>query len=166
MDGILGRVVATVLGLLALVGIAYASYNGFQNHKASVVATNITQIITNARGGFSQGNNGYTNFTTANVPAMITGGMFPTDMVRGTALVDTWGNAMTLSAANNGSQGVITFGGGNAQTAKQCVSAALSLKDYVTLVVGTTTFTQTTLPDQATAGAACSATATFTLTFQ
>ncbi|MGX6566067.1 type 4 pilus major pilin [Cupriavidus necator] len=166
MDGILGRIVAIVLGLLALVGIAYAGYNGFQSHKAGVVATNIAQVITNARAGFSQGNNGYTNFTTANVPAMITGGMFPTDMVRGTTLLDPWGNAMTLSAANSGSQGVIRFGGGGAQTAKQCVSAATGLKDYVSLVIGTTTFTQTNLPDQATAGAACSATATFTLTFQ
>ncbi|MBP0633140.1 MULTISPECIES: prepilin type IV pili [unclassified Cupriavidus] len=166
MDGILGRIVAIVLGLLALVGIAYAGYNGFQNHKAGVVATNITQLITNARAGFSQGNNGYTNFTTSNIASMITGGMFPSDMVRGTALVDPWGNAVTLASANNGSQGVITFGGGNGQTAKQCVSAALGLKDYVTLAVGSTTFNQTNLPDQATAGAACSATATFTLTFQ
>ncbi|WP_373380347.1 prepilin type IV pili [Cupriavidus nantongensis] len=166
MDGILGRVVAIVLGLLALVGIAYAGYNGFQNHKASVVATNIEQLITNARAGFSQGNNGYTNFTTANIAAMINGGMFPTDMVRGNALVDPWGNAVTLASANNGSRGVITFGGGNAQTAKQCVSATLGMKDYVTLTVGTTTFDQTNLPDQVTASAACSATASFALTFQ
>ncbi|WP_455289548.1 type 4 pilus major pilin [Cupriavidus necator] len=166
MDGILGRIVAIVLGLLALAGIAYAGYNGFQNHKASVVASNISQLITNARAGFSQGNNGYTNFTTANVASMITGGMFPSDMVRGTTLIDSWGNAVTLASANSGSQGVITFGGGNAQTAKQCVSTALGLKDYVTLAVGSTTFNQTNLPDQATAGAACSATATFTLTFQ
>ncbi|MGX6566068.1 type 4 pilus major pilin [Cupriavidus necator] len=166
MDGILGRIVAIVLGLLALVGIAYAGYNGFQSHKAGVVATNITQLITNARAGFSQGNNGYTNFTTANIAAMIAGGMFPTDMVRGTTLVDPWGNAVTLSSANNGSQGVITFGGGNGQTAKQCVSTAVGLKDYVTLTVGSTTFNQTNLPDQATAGAACSATAAFALTFQ
>lgn len=166
MDGILGRIVAIVLGLLALAGIAYAGYNGFQNHKASVVATNISQLITNARAGFSQGSNGYTNFTTANIPAMITGGMFPSDMVRGTTLLDPWGNAVTLSAASAGSQGVIRFGGGNAQTAKQCVSTAMGLKDYVSLAVGTTTFTQANLPDQATAGSACSATATFTLTFQ
>ncbi|MBF6989382.1 prepilin type IV pili [Cupriavidus sp. IK-TO18] len=166
MDGILGRIVAIVLGLLALAGIAYAGYNGFQSHKASVVATNISQLITNARAGFSQGNNGYTNFTTANVASMITSGMFPSDMVRGTTLIDSWGNAVTLASANSGSQGVITFGGGNAQTAKQCVSTALGLKDYVTLAVGSTTFNQTNLPDQATAGAACSATATFTLTFQ
>ncbi len=39
------------------------------------------------------------------------------------------GHAMTLSSANSGSQGVIQFGGGGARTAKQCVSAALGLKD-------------------------------------
>ncbi|MBY4898656.1 type 4 pilus major pilin [Cupriavidus sp. AU9028] len=166
MDGILGRVVAIVLGLIALSGIGYAAYNGFQTDKASTVSTNITQLITNARGGFSQGNNGYTNFTTANIPAMITGGMFPTSMVRGNTLVDNWGNTVTLSSASNGSQGVITFGGGNAQTAKQCVAVATGLRDFVSLTVGTTSFTQTSLPDQATAGSACSATATFTLTFQ
>lgn len=166
MDGILGRVVAIVLGLIALSGVGYAAYNGFQTHKGGTVSTNITQIITNARAGFSQGNNGYTNFTTANIPAMITGGMFPTDMVRGNTLVDNWGNAVTLSSASNGSQGVISFGGGNAQTAKQCVSVATGLKDFLTLTVGTTTFSQTNLPDQATAGSACSATASFTLTFQ
>lgn len=166
MDGILGRIIATVLGLLALVGVAYASYNGFQNHKASVMVNNLAQLMTNARAGFSQGNNGYVNFTTANVPNMINSGMFPTDMVRGTAIYDAWGNAITLSSANNGAQGVISFGGGGAETTKQCVTVATGNKDFVTMTVGSTTFTQAALPDQSTAGAACSATATFSVTFQ
>ena len=77
MDRLLGNIIAIVLTLLALVGLAYAGYNGFQNHKAGVVVNDVAQMITNARAGFSQSNNGYANFTTANVPAMINGGMFP-----------------------------------------------------------------------------------------
>ncbi|WP_316157484.1 hypothetical protein [Cupriavidus sp. BIC8F] len=55
------------------------------------MATNIAQLITIARAGFSQDDDGYTNFTTVNVPSMITGGMFPTEMVRSTTLLDSWG---------------------------------------------------------------------------
>lgn len=166
MDGILGRMVAMVLGLLALAGLSYAGYNAFQTHKSSTMVTNVAQMITNARAGFSQGNNGYANFTSANIPSMANGSMFPTEMVRGNTLIDIWGNTITLSSANGGAQGVIAFGGGGAETSKQCVNVATGLKDYVSLTVGATTFNQSNLPDQSTAGAACSATSTFSLTFQ
>jgi hypothetical protein len=166
MDRLLGNIIAIVLTLLALVGLAYAGYNGFQNHKANVVVNDVTQLIANARAGFSSSNNGYLNFTTGNVPSLITGGIFPSAMVRGTTVVDAWGNPVTLSSTNNASQGVIGFGGGGAETAAQCVKVTTGMKDYVSLDVNGTVFTQANLPDSATAGAACSATATFAVTFQ
>lgn len=70
---------------------SYAGYNRCESHKGRVVATKIAQLITVARAGFSQGNDGSTNFTTANVPSMVAGGMFPTDTVRSTTLLDPCG---------------------------------------------------------------------------
>ena len=166
MEGILGRIVAVVLGLLALAGVGVVATNAFSGNKASNVTSDITQVITNARAQFTQGGNGYTNFTTANNSALITAGIFPPDMTRGATIVDPWGNTVTIASASAASQGVISFGGGNSETAKQCVAVATSLKDFVTLSVNGTTFTPTTLPDPVSAAAACSATATFVLTFQ
>jgi len=166
MEGILGRIVAVVLGLLALAGVGYMASKGFAADKGSKVSTDITQVITNARTQFSQNSNGYTNFTTANEAAMITAGVFPDSMVRNGAVLDGWGNPVTLGSSNNATIGSITFGGGGSETASQCAAVATSFKDYVTLVVGGTTFTPTNQPDAASAGTACGASLTMTVSFQ
>jgi hypothetical protein len=169
MEGILGRVIAVVLGLLALGGVSYASYSGFSSARASQIVTDIAQAETTARAGYSQGSSGYTNFTTANETALITAGKptdFPTDMLRSGVIKDAWGNAVTAAPADSDTQGVITVGGGGSESADQCATVAVGLKDYVSLTVGTTTFTPTTQPDRSTAMTACSDTATIAVTFQ
>jgi hypothetical protein len=166
MDRIIGAIVAVVLGLLALAGVALMGSTGFSGDKSSKVASDITQTVTNARGQFVQSSNGYTNFTTANIGSMITAGIFPTTMVRNNAVVDQWGNNVTLANSNNATVGSITFGGGGSETAKQCAAVVNALKDYVSLTVGGTTFTPTNQPDAVTAGAACNNSLSITLAFQ
>lgn len=169
MEGILGRIVAIVLGLIALAGVGVAAYNGFQNSKASDVTTAVAALITNARAQFSQSSNLYANFTTANVAKLITAGIIPQNLTNGsTTAIDPWGNSLAFAGvgAPANSQGQITFGGGGSETTQECVSVTQNLKDYISLKVGTTTFTPASQPDPTTAATACSATAAFVLTFQ
>jgi hypothetical protein len=166
MDRILGAAVAIILGLLALAGLTGAVSGAFGGNKATTVTQDVTQLMTNARAQFSQGGSGYANFTTANSAALITAGIPPSGMVRGAAIFDAWGNPVTLAPAGGSAQGVVSFGGGNAETAKQCVTVVTSLKDYVSLTVNGTTFTPAALPDPVAAAAACTDTASFVLTFQ
>lgn len=166
MEGILGRIVAIVLGLLALAAVGYAAFNGFSNSKASDVATGVTTVVENSRAQFTQSATGYTNFLTTKVASLNTAGILPSTWWNGTNAVDPWGNTVTFAPGALNSQGVITFGGGGSETAAQCVNVAQNLKDYISLKVGTTTWTQAAPPDPVAAAAACSATAAFALTFQ
>ncbi|MCW3587383.1 prepilin type IV pili [Burkholderia cenocepacia] len=165
MERIIGAIVAIILGLLAMAGVGLMASDGFGSDKASKVTTDITQTMSNARGQFMQNTN-YTNFTTANIPAMITSGIFPAPMVRGNALVDRWGNAVVLNNTNNGTVGTIQFGGGGSETAKQCASVVTSIKDYVSLTVGGVMFTPQNQPDAVSAGAACGTSLQITVAFQ
>jgi hypothetical protein len=168
MESIVARVTATLLGLLALVGVSAGAYNGFQNSRAARVHEGITQIITNARAAFSMGSNGYTNMTTANQATLISAGLFPADWVNGANVRDPWGNAIALASANSGSQGVLTVGGGGSMNTATCTKAVQALRDYVTLKVGTTDFTPTTPPDATSGATACgtSGTVSIVITFQ
>ncbi|CAH0444169.1 hypothetical protein LMG10661_00693 [Ralstonia syzygii subsp. syzygii] len=161
----MGAVVISLL-LVALAGVAL--FGGFNTGKASNMVTAITLIESNARAGFAQGNQGYTNFTTANVGTLSSGGggMFPPNMIKNGVLTDDWGNAMQIASANNGSQGVITLGGGGSQDVDQCTTFVTNHKDYVSLVVGGRTFTQINQPDAFTAKGACQGNPTIVVTFQ
>lgn len=167
MDGILGRVVAIVLGLLALAGVGLAGYKAFAANKSSTISTDITQIVTNARSQFSQNSNGYANFTTNNANALVTAGVIPSDMVRAAGVTDAWGNAVQLGNAAGSTEGTITFGGGGSESVEQCASVVTSLKDYVSLQVGGgAAFTQAVQPDAVSAARACTAGLAIVLTFQ
>lgn len=166
MEGILGRAMAVVLGLIALAAVALAATGAFSSSKASTVVSDITMVVGNARGLFTQNSNGYTNFTTSNESSLASAGVFPTDMVRSSTVYDAWGNTVTLSSADSDTEGVIEFGGGGSETVKQCVVVVTGLKDYVSLEVGGTTFTSTNQPDATTAESACEADLSITLTFQ
>ncbi|WP_321943706.1 type 4 pilus major pilin [Paraburkholderia tropica] len=166
MDRIFGVGLAVVLGLLALAAVALAGSGAFSTNKAGTVVSDITQVVTNSRGLFAQDSNGYEDFTTSNESTLVSAGLFPTDMVRSSTVYDPWGNAVTLSSAESDSEGVIGFGGGGSETVKQCVTVVMSLKDYVSLAVGSTTFSSSNLPGTATAEAACESDLSMTLTFQ
>lgn len=166
MESVVARGIATLVTLLALAFIGTQVAKLFSSNKSSNITTDMVSIVNNARAQFSQGSNGYTNFVNGNVTQLTTAGIFPSDMVRAGGLFDGWGNAVTIGSASGATQGVITVGGGNSETPDQCSSVVTSLRDYVSLNVGGTTFTQTNLPDPVSAGAACSAAPTISLTFQ
>ena len=166
MDRTVGVILAVVLGLLALGAVVLSGHHAFASNTASTVVTDISQLEINARSQFGQGTNLYTNFTTANEGAMITGGVFPTDMVRGGAVVDSWGNAVALAPAANNTEGTISFGGGGSETADECSAVVTGLKDYVALQVGGTTFSQANQPDAVSASNACAGGLAIALTFQ
>lgn len=157
---------AVILGLLLLALGGAALLGGFNTGKGSNLVSEITLIQSEARKGFAQSNQGYTNFTTANAATLANGGSFPRSMVKNGVLTDDWGNAMQLSSTNNGTQGVITFGGGGSQDVDQCKTFVTNHKDFVTLVVGGTTFTQANQPDAVTATNACQGSPTIAVTFQ
>ena len=165
MERILGAVAAVVLALIAMAGVALAIHHAFTGSTSQNVVSDMTQVVENARQGF-EGPTGYTNFTTANEPAMITSSMFPSDMVQNGNVVDAWGNPVTLAPANNNTEGVVTFGGGGSEDAGECATVVVGLKDYISLSVGGTTFTPSTPPDKVSAGNACSAGLQIAMTFQ
>lgn len=154
---VLGAVLAALAGILGITALMGVFGDNF--------GSTVNVIAQNARSGFVASNQGYTNFTSANVSKMLN--IFPKSVLRnGTTPTDPWGNAMTFASANNATQGVITSGGGVTETVDGCASAAQHMSGYDTLVVGTTTFTPTNAPDASTAGSACaSGTATLVYTF-
>lgn len=166
MESLLARIMAFVLGLIALAGVGLAAKSAFDTSKASDVTNGVATLVTNARSQFIQSNIGYTNFKTANAASLITAGLFPASWVVGAVVTDPWGNAVAMAPDTNVTRGVLTIGGGGSQKKEQCVKVATSLRDYVTLKIGASTFDQTTPPDANTAGAVCTDTATLIVTFQ
>ena len=168
MEGILGRIIATLLGLLALGAVVYIGEQALAGNKVTQTVSDLAQVATNARNGFSTNPNMYANFTNANSAALISAGMFPTDMVAGgTTIVDAWGNNVTFvpTGANN-SEFQLTFGGGT-MTADQCAKVVTGLQGYVSLSVnGGTAFTTANPPDLSTAGTACQGGSQIQVTYQ
>lgn len=166
MESVVARGIATLLTLLALAFAGTVVYKLFSSNKATNITTDMSLLINNSRAQFSQGSTGYTNFANANLTNLNTAGILPADMVRAAGLTDAWGNAVTLGNAGGATQATIAFGGGNSETPDQCTAVVTALKDYVSLKVGGTTFTQAGLPDPDTAGAACAGSPAIVLTFQ
>ncbi len=102
MEGILGRVIATLLGLLAVAAVVYLGDQSFTAAKVHDEAADIAMIVMNGRAAFQQNPNGYTNFDSVNdAAALCSGGIFPSAIVVGgcanPTYVDRWGNALTVS---------------------------------------------------------------------
>ncbi|WP_176026134.1 prepilin type IV pili [Robbsia andropogonis] len=164
MDRIIGQIIYIAIGLLAVAAVVVGGGEAYASYKASHAVELINALMTNARSGFAQSSNGYTNFTTANETAMISAGTIPKGLVRNSAAYDPWGTSMTFSSANNATEGVIGFGGN--ETVSQCVKIVLGLADYESLSVGGTDFTSSNEPDTITAQEACSSSTSMTVTFQ
>lgn len=162
MESILARVMATVLGLIALGGVIYAMSSANDSSKVSAISSDISQIVSATREQFAQSQTGYANFTTANALALYNNKVIPADLWKGNGAVDQWGNNMTFNYAANNAQFVITFGGAN-MTPDVCSKIATALGGYVTMGLGGQTFT--TAPDSVTANTACTAGTAFTLTY-
>uniref|UniRef100_UPI003BEF2926 type 4 pilus major pilin n=1 Tax=Burkholderia arboris TaxID=488730 RepID=UPI003BEF2926 len=167
MDPIIARIFAFVLGMLALAGVAYGGYEGYQWYRSNTIVEGITMMQTNIAGLYAQSGAGYGSLTTANAPALINQNVFPPSWVRGgNTLIDPWGNAVALASGGNATQGVITIGGGGSQNVETCSRVVMGLSNYVSLAVGNQTFTKNAAPDPVAAGAACDGQPTISVTFQ
>ena len=162
MESILARVMATVLGLIALGGVIYAMSSANDSSKVNAISSDISQIVSATREQFAQSQTGYANFTTANASTLYSAKVIPTDLWKGTGAVDQWGNNMTFAPAGNNAQFQITFGGANISP-DVCAKIATALGGYVSMSVGGQAFT--TPPDSVTANTACAGGTAFTLTY-
>ena len=161
MDSVLGRIAATVLTLLVLAAVGLGIYKAFSGNKVAQTVTDLSMLVNNARAQYSQGNGGYTAFvvTNGNAGALInangTSAIIPTDMIRGGQVVDAWGNPVTISSFNNGSQFNVSFGG-NGVTASQCAQLLTEISGYTAIAAsGSPPFTTSWPPNATTAAGAC-----------
>ena len=169
MEGILGRIMATVLGLIALGGVILLMGTANDSSRISQTGQDMGTLATNVRSQFQQSSTLYQNFTTANQAALISAGVIPPDMVKAGAVVDAWNDAVALAPATPAGMAAnsaftITVGGASL-TAQSCAKVVTSLTGYLSLVVGGQTFNQANLPDPTTAAAGCGTSTTITLTY-
>ncbi|WP_186042881.1 type 4 pilus major pilin [Burkholderia gladioli] len=155
MGELLGTIWGRLIMLMGLTAVVTLGIVAFSGSKVADTVSDIALLQGNARQQL--GNlNGYLNFTTANAATLISQGIVPSGMVRGGALTDRWGGAITLGSLNNGAQGVIHLTG--VSSIKDCNRLVTTLGDYDSLIVGSTTFTPDNRPDGVTAAQACTGT--------
>lgn len=165
MDRTVASIAAVAMALLALVGVVYGLATGFFNTKAGNMNGWTAELLMNARGSFATGPSGYTDFTTANVSHLITNKIIPKGFIKAGAATDPWGNAMAFGSANGGAQGTIQYGGA-LMPAADCAKTASGMSDFVTLRIGSTTFTEAAPPTPVSAAVACGTGTTSVVTFQ
>lgn len=165
MDRTVASIAATAMALLALVGVVYGIATGFFNSKAGNMNGWTAELVVNTRGAFSTGPTGCTDFTTANVAHLITNKIIPKGLIKSGSATDPWGNAMAFGSANGGAQCTIQYGG-SLMPAADCAKTAAGMSDFVTLRIGSTTFTEAAPPTPVSAAAACATGTTTVLTFQ
>lgn len=165
MDRTVSAIAATAMALLALVGVVYGIATGFFNSKAGNMNGWVSELVVNARGSFTTGPTGFTDFSTANVTHLITNKIVPKGLIKSGAATDPWGNAMAFGSANGGAQGTIQYGG-TLMPASDCAKTAAGMSDFVTLRIGSTTFTEAAPPTPVSAAAACATGTTSVVTFQ
>ena len=95
MEGILGRIIATLLGLLAIGVVVYAGDQALSGNKVTQTVSDLAQVVTNARNGFSTSPNRYLHFNNGWESSLISAGVFPADMVQNRGgkpqIIDAWG---------------------------------------------------------------------------
>ncbi|WP_186118612.1 type 4 pilus major pilin [Burkholderia gladioli] len=156
MGELLGTIWGRLIMLMGLAAVVTLGIVAFSGSKVTDTVSDIALLQGNARQQLGSTPNGYLNFTTANAATLISNGIVPSGMVRGGALTDKWGGAITLGSLNNGAQGVIHLTG--VSSIKDCNRLVTTLGDYDSLLVGSTTFTPDNRPDGVTAAQACTGT--------
>lgn len=171
MEGILGRIMATVLGLIALGGVVLLMSTASDSSRISQSGQDLGTLATNTRSQFQQSGTLYANFSNANASSLISSGVIPPDMVKGGAIVDAWNDPVTIApttpagmVANSAFS--VQIGGGSL-SAESCAKLVTALTGYYSLTVGGATFSTANPPDPTTAGPACSSGSTvMTLIYQ
>ncbi|WP_369050185.1 hypothetical protein [Burkholderia gladioli] len=148
MGEILGTIYGRLLMLLALIAIAVLTLVALRQDRAAAQASDLMLVMTNARQAFTNSPSGYANFSNGNLATLVSTGVIPPRMVRNGKLVDRWGKDMALDYtwdSTHGTQGRITFGGG--ESTEECVKLVSSLTDFDKLIVNALAFDQNALPN-------------------
>lgn len=170
MESILGRIVATVFGLLALGGVVLLMATATDSSRISQTGQDLGVLVTNTRAQFQQSQTLYANFTNANAAVLVQSNVIPSDMWRSGAIVDQWNDPVTISATTptgmaTNSAFQIQLGGPNLSAAS-CTKLVTSLTGYTSLTVNSVVFNQSNLPDPTVAGSACSTSTNITIVYQ
>ena len=165
MESLLARVMATVLGLIALAGAAYYMSYANESSKVNMMVVNVAQLVTEARAQYAMSPTGYSTFTTANISQLASNKVIPSRLMLNGSAVDVWGNLISLNpvSSNNNFQFQITFGGANIPLSA-CEQLATSLGGYVDMTIGSQDMGNQT-PDAIAALNACNNSTQFTLTY-
>lgn len=165
MEALLARVMATVLGIIALGGAVYYMSYANESSKVNMMTVNIAQLVTEARGQYANSSTGYATLTTANIPYLANNKIIPSRLMLNNNAIDLWGNPITFSpvTSSNNYEFQMSFGGANIP-ASTCAMLATSLGGYVDLNVGGTDFGNQ-VPDAIAAFNACNNSTQFTVTF-
>ena len=141
MEGILGRIIATLMGLLALGAVVYIGDEAMIDYKSQNLVGDIGQVVANTRSGFANNPNLYSNFGMWNLSSLIGAGIFPSEMVRvTTSIVDPFGDWIAIQPVGvNSSQFQITIGG-SAMPVEACAKVMIGLTGYASITNNTTTF--------------------------
>ena len=165
MESILARVMATVLGLIALAAVVFAMDSANNSSKINMMTASISQLVTEARAQYAMSSTGYASFTTANTAALATAKIIPDRLMLNGSAVDLWGNPITfnsVSSANN-YEFQITFGGANIPV-ETCVGLVTNIGGYVDMTIGGQDMGNLP-PDPITAENACTNSTQISLTY-
>lgn len=166
MESILARVMATVLGLIALGGVIYAMSNANDLSKANQMVNDLSQIVSQTRQQYANSTTGYRSFQAWNANALYSAGIIPPDLMKNGTPTDPWGFSVFFFSVANDSQFQIQFGGqfsNNQMPLDSCVQVATSLSGFVSMQIGSQVFTST--PDAVSASNACQAKPMFYVTY-
>lgn len=107
MDGILGRVMATVVGLMLIAGVVVGAQKMFSGSKASNATSDLLTFEQAIQGAYSA----QPTFGTLTNTVSNTAGWTPSDMNGGTGtatITNQWGGAVTVAVDTNTAQFDVT----------------------------------------------------------
>ena len=93
MDSTLGKILASIVGLLALVGVVVAGIVGFSHAKTNAAVADVATLATRIHGDYVNNPAGYATLTNA---VAIAAGDVPADMLQGSSVVNAWGSSVSI----------------------------------------------------------------------
>ena len=158
MSEIMGTLFKYFMALLGVAVVAGILYAVLHKNKSGTEASNLSQLTTNVSATYT-GQTAFTGLSTAICANLAPTGMSPAGT--GT-LVNQWGGAVTCAVDANPAQYDVVE---NAVPSDGCVDLVNSAKNYVSVILGGTTYTAAAPLDAGTAVTTCNAAATNNITF-
>ena len=93
MDSTLGKILASIFGLLALAGVVVAGIVGYSNARTNSAVADVATLATKITGDYVNNPAGY---ATLSNQVAIAAGDVPADMLQGASIVNAWGSAVTI----------------------------------------------------------------------